>query len=165
MERISIRKIKQDLLRHEGLRLKPYLCTAGKLTLGVGRNLEDRGISEEEAEFLLTNDIESIITDLTSHLAWFEGLPAEAKEVLVNMVFNLGIAGVLGFVKTLNALKVSDWKSASDEMLDSAWAKQTGPRAEELAARIREIDQQNKASLEILTEIKEQISLIEKRMG
>ncbi|OGG93575.1 MAG: hypothetical protein A2508_10320 [Candidatus Lambdaproteobacteria bacterium RIFOXYD12_FULL_49_8] len=165
MDRTSRNNLKRDLLRFEGLRLKPYLCPAGKLTLGVGRNLEDCGISQEEAEYLLENDLNRVLSELESQLNWFGQLPGEAQEVLANMAFNLGIHGLMGFNKTLEAFKQHDWKNAAKEMQDSLWARQTGPRALELASKIRDIEQKNKSSLDLLVEIKDQIFQLEKRIG
>ena len=56
----TVKRLKDMLIRHEGLKLKPYLCTAGKLTIGVGRNIQDRGITYQEAMMLLENDIRLI---------------------------------------------------------------------------------------------------------
>lgn len=164
MPKIRLKNIKAELIRHEGLRLKPYLCSAGKLTLGIGRNLEDRGISAEEAEFLLENDLENFQAGLAEQLPWSLELPGEAQEVLLNMAFNLGLQGLLGFSKMLAALKAHQWRQAAKEMLDSRWATQVGPRAEELARKVEQLEYQNRQSLELLADIKQQIKWIEQRM-
>ncbi|MDT8446175.1 MAG: glycoside hydrolase family protein [bacterium] len=164
MQTLNLRRLKAELLRHEGLRLKPYLCPAGKLTVGVGRNLEDRGLSEEEADYLLENDLQYCADALATQLPWTVQLPLEVREVLINMTFNLGITGLLGFKKTLESLQRRDWKAAAQEMLDSRWATQVGPRAEELAQKIVQVELGQRQSLEILMEIKQQIQWIEKQM-
>jgi len=126
-------KIVEQLIRHEGLNLKPYKCPSGKLTIGIGRNLEDRGITKEEALYLLYNDIDACIIDLYREVQWIRDLDGDKQEVLVNMCFNLGIGGLLKFRKFLSALESGNLKEARREMLDSRWAVQVGNRAIELA--------------------------------
>ncbi|MFA5628138.1 MAG: glycoside hydrolase family protein [Thiohalomonadaceae bacterium] len=124
----------EQLIRHEGLRLKPYRCPAGKLTIGIGRNLEDRGITEEEARYLLQNDINSVILALQKAIPEiFRNISYNRQSVLVNMGFNLGVQGLLGFKKMLAALANCNFELAAKEMLDSKWARQVGKRATELA--------------------------------
>jgi lysozyme len=131
-------KLKAQLVRHEGLRLRPYRCTAGKLTIGVGRNLEDRGISEDEARVLLENDVAQVESELAKALPWFVRLDEVRQRVLINMGFNLGVPGLLAFKQTLAAVERGDYTAASDRMLDSKWARQVGARATELAAMMKE---------------------------
>ena len=127
-------RIIKQLKRHEGLRLKPYKCTAGKLTIGIGRNIEDIGITEDEADMLLANDIERVEMELTSKFDWFEDSLDDVKIVLINMCFNIGLPRLLGFKKTLSFLKHGKYYEASVEMLDSRWARQVGRRASELSS-------------------------------
>lgn len=117
------------LVEDEGFRAKPYRCTAGKLTIGVGRNLEDRGITKEEALYLLDNDIKACFKELTAALPWFAELDEVRQMVLINMAFNLGLHGLLKFKNTLSLIATGQYKKASVEMLDSLWAKQVGRRA------------------------------------
>lgn len=119
--------LKDQLIQHEGLRLKPYRCTAGKLTIGVGRNLEDTGISEEEAMFLLDNDIARFTYLCQTRIPCFMSLSDSRKNVLVDMAFNMGIAGLLKFQNMLSALEEGDYEKATAEMLNSVWAKQVQP--------------------------------------
>ncbi|WP_276756553.1 glycoside hydrolase family protein [Pseudoalteromonas marina] len=130
-------KLAEQLKKHEGLRLKPYTDTVGKLTLGIGRNLEDKGITEQEALFMLNNDVDYFYGQLNKKLTWFKSLDDARQNVLVNMAFNLGVAGLLSFVNTLSAISYSHYSQASREMLNSKWAKQVGYRAEELAEQMR----------------------------
>lgn len=130
-------KMIQQLRLHEGERLKPYRCTAGKLTIGVGRNLEDRGITAEESAYLLNNDIEREWKNLTAALPWVTGLNDVRQRVLLDMSFNLGIAGLLQFKNTLATIKAGQYNKAGDMMLDSLWAKQVGGRATRLAQMMR----------------------------
>ena len=120
------------LVRHEGIKLNPYLCTSGKLTIGVGRNIADIGISEQEAMVLLDNDIERTEKQLTHLLPWAKYLPENQKIALVNMAFNLGVGGLLTFKKMLTALEAGDLTRVEVEMLDSRWALQVGRRANEV---------------------------------
>ena len=138
MEQILLVRVKEQLIRHEGLRLKPYHCTAGKLTIGVGRNLDDCGISKPEAMVLLDNDILCCETELLEHLpAIYAGLNDTRKAVLVSMCFNLGISGLLGFKNTLAFISDGDFERAANNMLASKWAKQVGLRAIELSEQMR----------------------------
>jgi lysozyme len=138
--------LKQQLKRHEGIKNKPYLCTAGKRTIGVGRNLDAvgittdealyllaEGITEDDAMYLLDNDIQRVEKELVSHVRIFPALSENRKIVLMNMSFNLGINGLLKFNNMFAALETLDYQKAADEMLDSLWAKQVGSRANELA--------------------------------
>lgn len=126
-------KLEQQLIKHEGLRLKPYRDTVGKLTIGVGRNLDDKGISEGEARLLLDNDIANTIACLSSTLPWFQNMDDVRRRVLIDMAFNMGVTGLMGFKNMLAAVMVSNWGRASSEMLSSKWAKQVGRRAQTLA--------------------------------
>ena len=122
-----IARIKQ----HEGLSTKPYYCTADKLTIGYGRNLEV-GITEEEAEYLLANDIKTAKAGAESFAAYWE-MNNIRREILTEMIFQMGVNGVSKFKKFLAASTNHDWARAADEMLDSQWAKQTPERAKSLA--------------------------------
>jgi lysozyme len=138
MEAKLMDRIKEQLVRHEGLRLKPYRCTAGKLTIGVGRNLDDSGISLSEAYIMLINDIMNCEKQLQSKIPdIYNGLDEVRKSVLLNMCFNLGINGLLGFKNTLAFVKAGDWERAANNMLVSKWAKQVGRRAIELSELMR----------------------------
>jgi len=129
-------RVAEQLLVDEGLRLKPYRCTAGKLTIGVGRNLDGRGISETEALLLLDNDIGDCWTRLSANLPWLADAPEGVQEVLVNMAFNLGVEGLLGFSTALGHLQARRYAEAARAMLASKWARQVGKRAERLAERV-----------------------------
>lgn len=129
--------LRDQLLRHEGLRLKPYRDTVGRLTVGVGRNLDDVGISHEEAMLLLEHDITRARDGCEAAFPWFVGLSPERQAVLVNMAFNLGLGGLIRFRKMLACLETGNYEGAAVEMLDSAWAVQVGKRATELAAQMR----------------------------
>jgi lysozyme len=123
----------RQLRLHEGERLKPYRCTAGKLTIGVGRNLEDRGISAEESAMLLANDIAAMERELQHALPWAATLDEVRQRVLLDMAFNLGIVGLLAFKRTLATVAAGQYQQAATMMLDSKWTRQVGQRAERLS--------------------------------
>ena len=123
-------QLRKDLIRDEGIRTKPYQCPAGKLTIGVGRNLDDLGITTAEAMTLLDNDIERINRELDANLSWWRGRPEHVQRGMANMAFQLGINRLLGFKKMLSALHAGDYETAQAEGKDSAWYKQTPARAE-----------------------------------
>jgi len=126
----------EQIKRHEGVKLKPYHCTAGKLTIGVGRNIEDNGISEREADFLLMNDL-SAMADAAKSYAWYAGLNEPRKAVIINMLFNMGQPRFDQFQNTKQFLADGMYEEAAEEMLNSRWAKQVGQRAEELSQQMK----------------------------
>jgi lysozyme len=126
-----------DLVRDEGLKLKPYRCTAGKLTIGVGRNLDDVGISRDEAMYLLENDIARVSADAKHAFPWFARLDPVRQDVVLNMIFNLGINRFSQFHQTIKCIEAFDYAGAADRMLQSLWAKQVGQRAVRLANQMR----------------------------
>lgn len=127
-----MKSIKEQLIEHEGLGKKVYTCPAGRLTIGVGRNLEDRGITEEEALFLLANDIRECEEDLRKIFDNYDGLDQARKQVLIDMRFNLGPNRFRNFRKMIAAVQGRDFKRAAEEMKDSAWYGQVGQRARNL---------------------------------
>lgn len=129
-------KLAEQLKKHEGLRLKPYTDTVGKLTIAIGRNLEDKGITEQEALLMLSNDVDYFYNQLNKNLTWFKSLDDARQNVLVNMAFNLGIRGLLTFKMTLSLIEYGDYDNAATEMLNSVWAYQVGQRAIELSKQM-----------------------------
>ncbi len=127
-------RLAAELIRDEGLRLRPYRDSLGHLTIGVGRNLDARGISRAEALFLLGNDIAIAEADLDANAPWWRELPAGPRRGLANMCFNLGWPRLSGFAHMLAALAAGDGERAAAEALDSRWAAQVGPRAARVAA-------------------------------
>lgn len=117
---------------YEGLRLKPYTCPTGHLTIGYGHNLEN-GITAQVAEQLLVADLAYAQMEVGARLPWSMKLDEARQYVLVDMAFNMGISKLMTFKKFLAALKKRDYSTAAKEMLDSRWAVQTGRRARELA--------------------------------
>ena len=131
-------KLLDMLMLHEGLELKPYQCTADKTSIGVGRNLQDLGISEDEAKYLLNNDVDRILKEV-EHWSFLEKLNEPRQAVILDMVFNMGVTrfNANTWVKTFAAIQNEEWEKAANEMLDSKWAKQVGQRAIRLSQMIR----------------------------
>ncbi|WP_440055472.1 glycoside hydrolase family protein [Pseudoalteromonas sp. T1lg65] len=132
---MSLMNTVEQIKRHEGFRRFPYYCTAGKLTIGYGRNLEDTGIDEDEAESMLAGDIENARAAVLRRINVQKCNEARLA-VLVNMTFNLGVAGLLKFTRMLSAVESGDFDKAALEMLDSLWARQVPSRAQELAQQM-----------------------------
>ena len=125
------------LAAHEGLRLKPYRDSVGKLTVGIGRNLDDVGISAAEAMALCLNDIEKAAEELDRQVPWWRSMNDARQEVLCELRFNLGWPRLAGFRKFLLAAEAGDFEAAAHEMLSSKWATQVGKRAITLADAMR----------------------------
>jgi lysozyme len=157
---VDIEKLIRELVRDEALRLKPYHCPAGKLTIGIGRNLDDvglsaeearalgvdlagdwkgelgrRGITEEQAFLLCRSDVAKVQAQLDVKLPWWKDLEDARQRVLANMAFNMGIAGLLGFKNTLELVRCGQYVDAANHMLDSKWARQVGVGTEEKPGR------------------------------
>lgn len=128
--------IAEQLIRDEGIRLMPYHDSEGFLTIGIGRCLDRIGISRAEAAMLLNADIARAEVAVATRLPWAAGLDSVRRAVLINMAFNLGIGGLLGFVRALAAMERADWPAAAAEMRTSKWARQVGARAERLAEQL-----------------------------
>lgn len=160
-------KLEAELTRDEDLRLRVYRCTAKKLTIGIGRNLEARrrcsdgstaigitpaetkalgvtvasatrdGITRDQALGLFANDIAGCEKDLDRSLPWWRTLSDVRQRVLLNMCFNMGIVVLLGFKNTLQMMQSGRYADAAKGMLASKWAGQVGARADRLAAMMR----------------------------
>lgn len=126
----------EQLIAHEGLRLKVYVDSVGKQTIGVGRNLTDVGISYDEAIMLLMRDIDEATADLERSFPWFAGLSEPRRHALIDMRFNLGPNRFRGFKATLAALSAGDYVMAAKQMRSSLWAQQVGERADTLARMV-----------------------------
>lgn len=121
----------------EGIRLHPYKDTVGKTTIGIGRNLDDVGISRDEAQFLLDNDIKAALEALDTLLPWWRGMSDVRQHVLVNLCFNMGISKLMGFKLALAAMEAGSYDEAANQMLNSAWYGQVGARAVRLVSLMR----------------------------
>jgi lysozyme len=129
--------VEEYIKRNEGLRLKPYKCSAGKLTIGYGRNIEDNGISLDEAEFLLSSDIRSVTEEIRRLIPDFDSLELPQKTALIDLGYNLGAYRLSRFKKMLAAINVRDFKTAAMEMLDSRYADQLPNRSSKNAQLIQ----------------------------
>lgn len=125
-------RLAAQLRLHEGVEQKPYKCTAGYLTIGVGRNIEERGLSDDEIDYILNNDVDIATSELATSFDWFAGLDDVRMRVVVDMVFNLGMPRFKQFQNMISAIEAGDWAEAAAQMMDSRWAKQVGARAERL---------------------------------
>ena len=127
------------LKRHEGVRSHVYLCSAGYETLGVGRNISESGlgITEDEIDFLLMNDITRVKQELEDTYFWFPALNEARQDAMIDICFNLGLTRLRGFVKAIEAMSREQFDIAADEFMDSRWATQVGNRAVEVTEMIR----------------------------
>jgi lysozyme len=126
------------LKRDEGVRLFPYLDTAvpPKWTIGCGRNLSDNGLSHDEVEYLLGNDV--FRTEMEAKgFPWYDALDDVRQAVILSMIFNLGMTKFKGFYNTIRAIERHDYETAAALMLQSKWAKQVGARATRLSEMMR----------------------------
>jgi len=129
--------LKNQLRVHEGVRSRPYHDTVGKVTIGVGRNLDDKGLRPREIEFLLDNDVDEVMDEIAVELPWFESLSQARQLVVADMVFNLGMPRFLEFKATIRAIRSGNYSIAAEQMLQSKWARQIGQRAKTLAGMMR----------------------------
>jgi|TARA_R110002012_G_scaffold255110_1_gene434759 lysozyme len=133
-------KLIEMLKVHEGVETHAYKCSASKITIGVGRNIDPEGgigLSEDEIDYLLQNDIDRITTELDFEYGWFSDLNEARQDAMIDISFNLGQTRLRKFQKALTAMAQSNWNTAADEFMDSKWSKQVGNRAKELTEIIR----------------------------
>jgi lysozyme len=132
-------KLLEMLKRHEGVEHHIYRCSAGFWTLGAGRNVDPQGgmgLSEDEVDYLLENDIVRVIKELSSEYPWFKDLDDVRKDAMIDISFNLGATRLRGFKRALAAMEVADYKMAAKEFLDSKWSRDVKGRATELCYMI-----------------------------
>lgn len=132
---MDLSKLKLQLVKHEGIILKMYLDSLGIPSIGVGRNLKDKGISASEAMFLLDGDITETIDWLTHNCPWWKDLDDVRARAIADLAFNVR-GKLLGFKNMIAAVQTKDWSKASTELLNSTFATQTGQRARTLAHMI-----------------------------
>jgi len=130
-------KLIEQLMIDEGKRQFPYVDTVGKTSIGVGRNLTDRGLSDDEIAYLLSNDLKIVERDLDTRITWWRGMCDARQNVLANMCFNMGLPTLLTFKNTLQAMRDGRYADAADGMLASRWAQQVGQRAVRLSKMMR----------------------------
>lgn len=135
----------QELRRDEGVRNMPYKDTVGVWTVGVGHNMEAKPLptlwkfplSEDQIDRLLAGDLADVFEDLDRNLPWWRKLTYARQRALCNMVFNLGMKGLLGFTNTLKHIQAGNYDQAATNMLASKWARQVHQRANRLAEMMR----------------------------
>lgn len=125
---MNLERAKHYTKRFEGLRLKPYTCPAGKLTIGYGHNIEDNGITEDIAVRLLDSDLSAAERDVRAKFSSYYKLNEARQFVLVDMCFNIGINRLMTFKKMFAALAKGEYHTAAREMQDSKWYRQVGNR-------------------------------------
>lgn len=131
--------LREMIKKHEGLVLHGYKDHLGFLTIGYGRLIDKErggGITKEEADYLLSNDIAKVKREL-ARFDWFDDLDSVRQDVLVAMAFQLGVRGLLNFKKTIRHITLGEYADAAHEMLDSTWARQTPKRAMEMSTMMR----------------------------
>lgn len=131
----------QQIKEHEGLKLFPYKCPAGKLTIGYGHNLQDNGLSKSACEFILYDDIEEAKRNLRTIFGndFFENLPKNKKIALIDMMFNLGMVKFLTFKRFIFAVETQNWDNASYEIIHSRAYEQNTKRYKKLSEQIKEL--------------------------
>lgn len=122
---------------HEGTSLALYRCTAGKFTIGVGRNIEDNGIRQDECDLMLANDIRECRLQLLRAYPWFNGLDEVRQAACIDLMFNLGPMRLAGFQKFLSAMARSDWERAGEQLADSRWFRQVGRRGPRIVGMVK----------------------------
>jgi lysozyme len=126
----------QRIIEHEGFKLFPYRDSVGKLTIGIGRNLSDRGISRDEAMLLMNNDLAESRMEL-SHFEWFTKLDIVRQEVLIELHFNIGLTSLLKFELMIQCLSKEMYRDAAQDLLKSLWAQEVGKeRSHDMATRL-----------------------------
>lgn len=126
-------KTEAMVAKHEGYMATLYRCSAGKLTIGYGYNL-DAGMPEDEAALLMRFRIGKIRMELAKKLQWFPELNDARKSALIDMAYQMGVSGLLAFKRALGAMRQGDYATAKKELLDSKWARSDSPtRAKEIA--------------------------------
>ena len=128
------------LKRHEGVESHAYHCSENKVTIGVGRNVDKAGglgLSDDEVDYLLQNDIDRGSGELDSEYEWFAGLDEVRQDAMIDISFNLGQTRLRAFKKALAAMSEGDWGEAAAQFMDSRWSGQVGNRAKELTEMIR----------------------------
>lgn len=136
IDALTRNSLKALLILQEGMRLKPYVDTVNKLTIGVGRNLEDVGITEDESTYLLSNDIDKAV-QVADTYGWFNNINSVRKIVIISMLFNLGRNRFILFKNMIGCLEKEDFGGAADAMMSSFWASQVGKRAVVLSDMMR----------------------------
>lgn len=129
----------QMLRRHEGVRNFVYRDSENLETIGVGRCIAEGslGLSDDEVDYLLANDLKRCVEELKRTFKFYEKLDPVRQDVMISLCFNLGLTRLLKFEKALAGMENSDWETASTEFMRSRWSTQVGQRAVELTDMLR----------------------------
>lgn len=130
---MSSSQINYDLVRDEGCKPRLYTDSVGKQTIGVGRNLTDGHLSDDEITLMLNNDVATAEAQLDARASWWRNMSEPRRRGLLNMCFNMGWPKLSGFALMLSALQRGDYATAYSEALSSKWAQQVGDRAVRIA--------------------------------
>ena len=135
-------ELTRQLRGDEGVKKHAYQDHLGYWTIGVGRLVDARkhgsGLRSHEIDYLLNNDIDERMEELTRRLPWFQNLDDARRGVLLNMSFQLGVDGLLGFKNTLEMVRQGKYSQAAEAMLQSKWAAQTPARAKRMSDQMRD---------------------------
>jgi lysozyme len=130
--------LEERITKHEGRMKMPYEDSEGNLTIGVGHNLDSRGLPEHIIDELLRYDIQESRDELDRIYPDWRHWSNDRRDAMTELMFNMGAPALLTFVKMWAAIRRDDWETAADELLDSKWAKQVGPnRSTTLAELLR----------------------------
>ena len=135
-----MQRLIETLKRHEGVKYYVYKDHLGYDTIGVGRCLKQGvglGLTHDEVDYLLINDINRCLEELDAAFPWFKDLTEIRREAMINLCFNLGLTRLRKFEKALAAMSIHNYEEAANEFLDSRWAKQVGNRSKEVTEMIR----------------------------
>jgi len=135
----ELNSLLKDIKKHEGFKSTVYKCTEGHDTIGYGFAIKDLTLDEDVSEIILLRKLHKLLERITIAFPWFKDIDNNAKEVVINMCYQLGLSGFSKFKKTIYLLETEQYEEASIEMLESLWAKQTPSRAKELSEKIRTI--------------------------
>jgi lysozyme len=144
LEKLKTDEMREELIsmlkQHEGVETHAYKCSESKTTIGVGRNIDKNGglgLSDDEVDYLLQNDIDRVVVELDSEYDWFSDLDEVRQDAMIDISFNLGQTRLRGFKNALSAMAEGDWDEAADQFMDSRWSGQVGDRAKNLTDMIR----------------------------
>jgi lysozyme len=133
---VNVERLQKQLIKHEGMRLFPYVDTVGKVTIGVGHNLTDRGLNSTVVTQLLNDDIYVAVREI-SKFSWYPLLNEVRQRALIDMMFNIGAVRFREFKHMIDALEKENFDEAAHQMLESKWAEQVGIRANTLANMVK----------------------------
>jgi len=144
--KVSFNTLKKELTDEEGLKYRPYKCTAGHWTIGIGHNIDAMPIDDiigrkyslsitltkKEVDDIFLHDLNNVLNDLADHIPWFDELPGYQQYVMISLVFNLGIGGLLKFKNTLKSWSKGNIDGVIYGLRNSKWYRQVGRRSPKL---------------------------------